>query len=154
MKLSISTLTPAILSLTTLAFAGGNTQTNTIPPTTSQVIEKFGDKLDQYMGALASKAGVAADHFYPIFVRQQVITGVTELLLLGMGAIVAYLLIRMGIANGRLDDAEDKSMFGYFAGTAIGIIIFFNVMIMGSDAISKICNPEFYAVQNLIQMVK
>jgi hypothetical protein len=38
---------------------------------TEQVINQFGNKLDNYIQITASKLGVATDHFWPIFVRQQ-----------------------------------------------------------------------------------
>ncbi len=159
MKLSISTLALAILSLATPTFAGEqNTQTNIFVSVndTTQVISKFGDKLDQYLNVLASKAGVAVDHFYPIFVRQQVIAGISELLLLAVGVIVSLLFIRMAIVNLKSDTSvtETKAMFGFVAGSVVGIIVVFNIMITGSDAVGKICNPEYYAVQSLVQMIK
>ena len=158
MKLT-TTLTAAIISITSLTFAGEqNAQTNTFVSIndTTQVINKFGEKLDQYLVVLASKVGVAADHFYPIFVRQQVISGISTLLFLALGIIVSTLFIRWAITNLKFNTsaAETKSMFGFFAGIAIAIIVVLNIVIGGSDCVSKICNPEFHALQSLVQMVK
>ena len=94
----------ALLLSVTPAFAestvqSGSTVTNVVSPTATQLVEKFGDKLDQYITVLASKAGVAADHFYPIFVRQQVITGIFELSLMAIGLISGIGLICLGISN-------------------------------------------------------
>ena len=152
-----SILTSIALSLPSLASASEpNTQTNIFVSIndTTQVFSKLGDKLEKGIAILASKAGVATDHFYPIFVRQQVTTGISQLLLMAVGVIMSVLLIRMGIANGKLDEGGDKSMFGYFAGTVLGVIIFFNIMLLGSDTIGKICNPEFFAAQTIVQMIK
>lgn len=160
-KLSL-TLTLAILSLTAPVYAGGTNQieqvaqTNTVPTTAVQVIDKFGDKLDQYITALASKAGVAADHFYPIFVRQQFITGIFELSLMTTGLICGIWLIRFGFKSiEKADDhGEAACIFGFAAGSILLIITTIAFMCQGPDSVSKVFNPEFNAVQSLVHMVR
>jgi hypothetical protein len=71
---------------------------------TVEVIQSFGTKLDSYLQALASKAGVATEHFWPILVRQQMIEGLVPLVI---GAIALSVLLycikvfrsHIGLAN-------------------------------------------------------
>ena len=159
-NLLASILTLALLSFTTPVFAGETNQTtvaNTVPPTATQVIEKFGDKLDQYINALAAKAGVAAQHFYPIFVRQQIITGVFELFLMVVGLCLSVFFLRLGYKSMQNTDdehAEQKTFFGFVFGVIFTILTVVSIIAEGSDSLSRVCNPEYSAVQSLVQMVK
>jgi len=127
---------------------------------TVHLVEKFGDKMDQYFQALADKAGVATDHFWPIFVKQQYIEGISLLVLLMIGFIACVLLFRMGINHVENFDSRNypkstpKVLIGFIAGTILSAIVFIGFATEGSATIGKIINPEYYAVQSLVQMVK
>jgi len=134
---------------------------------TVQVINQFGDKLDQYLGALANKAGVAADHFYPIFVRQQMIEGLTGILILAVVAVAAVFFLKVGLLGAKSADAGDKwdagwldtsrTIIGFVVGGACVLAVFISLVSTNSpfsNSIGKILNPEYYAVQSLVNMVK
>lgn len=133
--------------------------TNTI-----QVIETFGTKLDSYLQVLASKAGVATDHFWPIFVHQQLISGTIFCIGYIIMLCLAFFLVRMAVRNiGPASDhdldnsvmctAATKSFLGFTLGG-----IFIVVCLVGgptfSESIGKVINPEYFAVQSLVQMVR
>ena len=123
-----------------------------------QVIETFGNKLDHYINALASKAGVAADHFYPIFVHQQTIEGVFAIVSLIGAGIGAALCFRMAIKNlGAKYSEEDKSaksVLGFILGAVLTLGFVIGFTSVGQQSVSQLINPEYYAVQNLVHMVK
>jgi hypothetical protein len=128
---------------------------------TTQLMEKFGDKLDHYLQALADKAGVAAEHFWPIFVKQQMIEGITVLFFIILFGLLSFFLLRMAInsvdgANNYEGTYKDvsKTAIGYVAGIILAFACFFTILVEAPPSIGKIFNPEYYAVQSLVEMVK
>ena len=129
---------------------------------TVQLINSFGDKLDSYISALASKAGVAADHFYPVFVKQQAIEGWCGVLLFVLIAIFCLVFLTMALRNvGPASSMDEKIFVPAIAKTVVGflvsIVLFCFTLGTGSELgvnISKIYNPEYSAVQALVKMVK
>lgn len=127
---------------------------------TVQVVTEFGNKLDSYIAVLASKAGVVAEHFYPVLVRQQVIEGwssVALLLVSLIGCILAFTVVFKSIPKNDPDDITPKQVVSSITGGVVGVILFlitlFETGELSTD-ISKINNPEFHAIKSLIQMVK
>ena len=129
---------------------------------TLQIIENIGDKLSGCFNVLAEKAGVAADHFYPIFVRQQMIESVTTLVFISLGLIFTVWLFRMGVGN--LKEANcgsenqnittGKAFVGFSLGAILALVLLMVIGENGTQLFAKILNPEYYAVQSLINMVK
>jgi len=140
------------------AFAGETNAVQSVEPQTGvQLANKFGDKLDQYLGVLAQKVGVAADHFYPIFVKQQYITGIFELSVMAMGSLITIFCIWNGVQKLKNEEdryAVEKMTTSFVIATIIGIIVLVSIMIQGSTSLGKVCNPEYSAAQELIHMVK
>jgi len=129
-----------------------------VSPTAAQLVEKFGDKLDHYITALASKAGVAADHFWPIFVKQQMIEGIYTGCSWAIGVLIAISMIIMAMRNiGHVDDrptAVPKCIVGFACFAVLTLICLISACKIGQEVISKIFNPEYHAVQSLVKMVK
>ena len=120
---------------------------------TTQLMEKFGDKLDHHLQALAIQAGIATEHFWPIFVRQQMIEGVTSLFAMVLSALIAFFLFKMFI-NSSKEDNSPKNVIGFVFGMVLSIMCFGIMINEGANSIGKIFNPEYYAVQSLVEMVK
>ena len=134
---------------------------------TVQLIESFGKKMDGYFSALAAKAGVATDHFYPLFVRQQSIEGITTLISLTILLVIVVLLFRMALKNvdnkyngySNNNDAGEamkfaKTLIGFILGAVLTLLLIITIGTDGMTAIGKLLNPEYYAVNSLVQMVK
>lgn len=127
---------------------------------TVAVIEKFGEKMDSFMGTLAEKAGVATDHFWPIFVQQQVISGYTSLGIAFFFVCIAAGLFLLGwvIRNKEEtvfgDHQHGTTVFFTIISIAICVIVGIALGVSGPDVVGKILNPEFYAVQSLAQMLR
>lgn len=126
---------------------------------TVQVVTEFGNKLDSYVSVLATKAGMAAEHFYPVLIRQQVIEGWSSIILalIGLvGCVLAFSLLSKSLTKDP-GDMTPKRIFSAICGAIFGIILFLITFInIGglATSVAKINNPEFYAVRYLVQMVK
>jgi len=116
---------------------------------TVQVIEDMGNKLDHYINTIASKVGVAADHFYPLFVRQQMISGFLGCFFVVIGIIFIIVFLNLFIKS--IKSKEYDNAFGWGWISFISILI--TSLILCTVAI-KVFNPEYYAFQDLISMVK
>ena len=127
---------------------------------TVQVIEKFGEKLDQYLGALANQAGVAADHFYPVFVRQQAVEGWAAILIFLLLSTVAFFLLKMGVKYMPTVESvwknsnEVKSISGFTSGGILGLVLLITLLVEGTTVLGKVVNPEYSAVKSLVEMVR
>jgi len=162
------TILSAVITTTALpAYADNSTNQvqQSVPPTTTQLVDKFGNRIDELLTTLASKAGVAVDHFYPIFVFQQRIVGITDFSIMIVLLISVIFLLRFGCNNAIIyksadsysrtsNNAEIKMMFGYTAGCMLGAVFIIFTLTQFSDTVGQIVNPEFYAIKNLVSMVR
>lgn len=131
---------------------------------TVQVINAFGEKLDSYLNVLAEKAGVAADHFYPIFVQQQRLEGLTDLVffLIMLGVLIFCLVICVKSLAPSWDNSdEDKQNMAATKLALSGVVVLVLIIRIlvfahqdGGVMVGKIFNPEYAAVQSLVQMTR
>ena len=128
---------------------------------TLQVITQFGEKVDGYISVLADKAGMAAEQFWPVLIKQQVIEGWSGIGYSIFGLVILGLVIKTLINNAINFSDEDalvsKKMIKLILGGIIGLATFFETIFnVGelSTNVAKINNPEYYAVQSLVKMVK
>ena len=118
-------------------------------------------KAEQAIEALAYKLGVASEHFWPLFVKQQLIEGWTSMVLLVATTVVASTLLTMGcLQKGTFfDDDDDHPRPRFFLTIAGSLGLFFSVTMILIDnglarTFSHIVNPEYQALRDLIGMVK
>jgi hypothetical protein len=126
--------------------------TNTI-----QVIESFGNKLDEYIQTIAAKAGVAGEHFYPIFIRQQVIDGWIALGVYAVGLVLIACLMRMFFKNLPGIEEDIPKQVKVVTVGVLSIVVGMGLLMSlptVNTSIGKIANPEYAAVQALVKMVK
>jgi hypothetical protein len=121
---------------------------------TTQSIELVTNKLDSYIQILAEKLGVAAEYVYPLFVKQQIIEGwwfFTSLFIFSsIGAIGLFKAVKYGKKNEWRGNTPLPTVFSF-------IYLFSCIMpfaIGGMDHFAKIVNPEYAAIQAIIQSVK
>lgn len=127
---------------------------------TVTVITQFGEKVDGYINVLAAKAGMAAEHFWPVLLQQQVLEGwwgIGRILLCAIGCALAFWLLFRSLPCSNERYVNEKKfvgcIIGAVAGLLLGIATCLNLADLG-DSIAKINNPEYYAVKSLITMVK
>lgn len=122
---------------------------------TKEVIEQFGTKLDSYIQVLAEKLGVAAEYVYPLFVKQQVIEGIWFFSAVAFFIFVGVIMFVLGFKKGKKVDWKDGLYYALLIPG--GLIIFATLMVLsagGSKNLTKIINPEYAAIKEIIQMVK
>ena len=73
-----------------------------------------------------------------------------------VGVIAGISLLCLGFRNVECGDdvAQGKCIFGFVGGTIFTIFVGIALMVQGADSMSKVFNPEYHAVQSLVQMVR
>jgi len=123
-----------------------NTETTEIT-VNSDTITAVSDKVENAITIMADKLGMASDHFYPIIVKQQLISGWTYIGLSVPLFLIATFLIFMG--TDKSIDQEDRNWALF-----IGLIFYiFFIGVFGSN-IPQILNPEYYALMEIKQFIK
>ena len=121
-----------------------------------QLIEQFGNKIDGYVQVMANKAGVAVEHFWPVFIKQQQIEGIYTLITIGVMVLVGIGLLFCDRKQSFLtDDDFDCPNLRLFTSIA-GVILLASVLLTsgGRIATTKIINPEYFAITKLVEMIK
>ena len=115
-----------------------------------KTVELLADKVDTAITTLSSKLGVAADHFYPILVKQQIISGWISLswsiLWLSCALILSFIAI-----NGIKNEADGDAV-GWFV--FIAILMAVAAVIMFSGGLLSVLNPEYYALLEVTRLIK
>ena len=116
--------------------------------------EKVFDKVAEYIDAVAQKLGVAAEHVYGLLVRQQITSGVIDILtglavLFVIFAVVKYVLKRIDLEEYDLDEIV---LLGFIP---VAIILGFGIFGFSffTDGLKHVINPEYYAIKEIIKAV-
>ena len=123
-----------------------------------ELVVSLGNKVEDLFGSLAEQIGVGVEHFWPIFVRQQVIYGTMGVIGWVFFAIVIVVLVTIGCKNGKKYDWENGNEHLYMPYLIIAGIIGF-ILLMYSciempTAVSRVINPEYHALSDIISKVK
>jgi uncharacterized Tic20 family protein len=129
---------------------------------TSSTFKLMYSDLKQGIGALASSLKVGAEHVYEVLVRQQIVYGIVYLFL----SVIGFILILNWIKKYKDDKEKWITKDGYSGEDPTGlgiirtiqIIIAFVMIGIGIFNIESIMtgfiNPEYGAIQDVIEMVK
>lgn len=126
---------------------------------TVQLVTTFGNKLDAYISVLAAKAGMAAEQFWPVLVKQQVIEGWGGIVMFVFCVLCFGLSIKL-LINSLTDsdnDCSNRQFVGSVIGAIVGIVFFavsVDVALGLPQNVSKVCNPEYHAITSLVKIVK
>ncbi len=115
--------------------------------------EKVYEKATEYIETLASSLGVAAEHVYGILVRQQVAEGVTTLIMFGVVYLVLGIVVGVAVKK---SDFDYECIANYVAVIGCIVLIFVSVFafVDVGDAIMKVMNPEYYAIKEIMDVIK
>jgi len=104
--------------------------------TVDTAVEKVSGMLDQ----LAQQLGVAVEHFYPVFVQQQVITGTFYIVMSAVTLLVGVLFgVLMYLA---IKDKEEAA----FALGSVSFVFLMLAGITGWSGFTHLYNPEYGAL--------
>ncbi|AOZ62183.1 hypothetical protein QCM8_265 [Bacillus phage QCM8] len=120
------------------------------------------DKLGGFIDELAKQLGVAATHVYEVLVKQQYVEGIS----LGVKSGITILLILLTwylvnkLVFKKYEFIEDETGLGFLV-WILGVILAFVTLMFAIDivgditlAVKKLMNPEYYALQDLMDFVK
>lgn len=108
---------------------------------------------------IADKIGQGAQHLYEIYVKQQYISGINELIFgCGMGLVLlitGVVVFRLGLKSSQNDKYEydDWPLGIMIAGPIVGLLGLILIVAFGSDGIQHIINPEYFAIEDIIHAV-
>src|SRR5690606_22636553 len=111
---------------------------------------KIQDKIVEYIDALAQTLGVAVEFVFETLIKQQIISGITTLLLLFIFYAINTTLWIVGVkwyvkAGVSFDQNEFHPSFGFIIGAIIlSFILVLATLISLPEAIKQIINPEYY----------
>lgn len=104
------------------------------------------EKLDTYIQLATSKAGLAADHFWPMIVKQQYIEGIFGLICLIICVIGGFFVFKCF----KNEDEKESNLI-------LAIIIACFILILGAPVsiinVPKLISPEYYALKDVASMI-
>ena len=126
----------------------------------------------QVIDALAAKLGVAAEYVYPLMIRQAFVDGVIHAIctLIGIVVICASCFMLkyycfdtvfddVGNKRTRYDIAYHKDVEMHIAllltlGVVASAVSLIYAMVVFGEMVTAFANPEWYAIQKILRMVK
>ncbi|WP_232696124.1 hypothetical protein [Brevibacillus daliensis] len=113
------------------------------------------DKITQYLEQMAAQLGVAAEHVYDVLVRQQIASGIVDIVI---ATIVIYVLARTGrwiYAN------YEKTRNNWMSEWGFGLAIFIlfggfggvSMLYVGATGFLHVLNPEYYAIREIMNVI-
>lgn len=123
---------------------------------TSSTFRTMYSDFKQGIVALASSLKVGAEHVYGVLVRQQIVNGVVYLIIFIMGMFLIHNWIKKYKSDERWASGEEPTGLGIIRiFQIIAAFILVTVGIFHIDTImTGLINPEYGAIQDVIQMVK
>lgn len=119
---------------------------------TVQVITAFGTKLDEYIGVLSEKLGMAADTFWPLFVQQQQIEAITSI---GMFVFfIVFALLFWSIGTKLVRNNKEDGYWCWAVSVITSIMLTLAVLLKAPCVAGQLFNPEYSALQALLNMIK
>ena len=104
------------------------------------------EKVENAIIALGKGIGQSADYVYPIVVKQKIIEGVVPLVVFILSGIICYISAR------KVKDWDEFNI-NIFTTMMLGIISFFSFILVWFT-ITQIFNPEYYALRDIIRLIK
>ena len=111
------------------------------------IVETLAIKLENGLTILAQQFGVGADHFYPIIVEQQVVSG-----WLWVGISIPLLIIAtffIIVSFQQVKEGKD-----IFSSVTAGLIFYLVAGTTIAVNIGSIINPEYYALHEVMNMLQ
>lgn len=99
---------------------------------------------------IATALKVGAEHVYIVIVKQQIVRSIVYILLFLLSITFIFIGYCIGKKIGWKEDASALSLFLFIPGVIIFIIAMFHIDIL----VMGIINPEYGAMQDIIEMVK
>lgn len=142
------------------------------------------DKIMPYLEQLAQKLGVAIEHLWSVLVRQSLVEGISQLVLCTLYIILTILIIKYSpklykFCDDKYKDLQEdrkkngtgysgsystsstmEDFFGFLRGFSVVVfgaflIVFVMLSIVNlTEGIKYVANPEYYALQKILETIK
>lgn len=110
------------------------------------------EALAKILDSLADKFGTTVNHLYAIMIKQAYIDGIECIAGILITSLIAVIL---GVWCYRVSKKEkrhfDDYIMLYVGSTIFFVIAFITLLVAGSTAIDALCNPECYALHQIIK---
>lgn len=112
------------------------------------------EKVYEYIDAIASNLGVAAEHVYGALLKQAVVSGVLSggVVMITLAAIVTY-LIYLRRMHDMIERETDAGVSAIILIASAGVLI----LILGAAAhntVTAFYNPEYWALKEILSSIK
>ena len=108
--------------------------------------------------ALAAKLGTTAEHLWAILLRQAFISFWTDLIFYGVTLAIAYIAFRLSVKAWKKSDDdswnEDEWRIGSILCVSVSSILIIISLLCVGDTITKIANPEYWALSQVLSSLK
>jgi len=130
---------------------------------TDKSVEKVLESLKDAGGQAVEQIGELIQLGWPYFVRQQAIVGVTGILATITILAIAFVFMRVALASHKKDvEAKPQSMYPATGPTFVltvvailaGVVAAVLLLITFLDFLPRMLNPNYYAIQALLSMVR
>lgn len=110
------------------------------------------EELLKRLDVLAAKVGVASEHMWGVLVRQAYIEGISVLVATLLVAIGSVFIWRQFVkSNGAYDDLDVLWLIAGTISTIIGIVF----LVISVDLVpTAIFNPEYYALKQILTVLR
>lgn len=120
---------------------------------TEQIVDKYIDRVGDVIATLASQLKVPAEHVYGVLTKQGFIKGISSLCALVLSLFMFAFAWNAYNINYIKHPHDDQG--GYIAFIVVSIIM---VIISGvcfcAFGLSRIINPEYFAIKELLRMIQ
>jgi hypothetical protein len=120
-------------------------------------VDIIGDKIAVILKVLADKLGTSTEYFWPIFVKQQVIEGITSMgvwfIALVVGIAISLLLFKIYKKDSIQNNYSDWLPPAIIVSVITGFILIIFLIAL-SYGLPLVLNPEYYALKDILDMVK
>ena len=156
-----------LLSILIFTFAVGSAQDSlavksVIPPIVADQVNQVVDNVSNKVVALAEALKVPAEKVFVVMVKQQFISALSESLVLGIFFIL-FLLSILTLFNknshdynyhGEFRDLNARGYITVILSVIFGLILTINLFTSSDAILTGFFNPEYGAIQDIIEMIK
>lgn len=114
--------------------------------------------LNQALEQLAQAFNTTVDKLYPMLIKQAYVSGVSSILLILFSwivlGVVVHIFKKHGVKKGSYNTLTSGTVGFIIATVLISIVTVLITMIAGSNAITALINPEYWALTKVLYYVK
>lgn len=152
----------AIVLFSTIGYSQTDSTSYVTDSNVEKLVDKYSAKIEATIVSLAEQLKQPAEHIYKIMVKQQYIKAFTGIIVLLVTILFGYLTIKYAsnIENweyGTIYKNKPTYSLGAFIISIVSLFVTILVLLVGQypvDIIQGFINPEYGAIQDIINLIK